>query len=379
MPLRILLTTLFTLLLTLSESHAIAQPAPLAPNRIVFLGDSITDGHTYPSLVAQALADAGKPTPIATNAGIGGDTAKGMTARLDRDVLRYKPDVMTLSAGINDVIRGVDPVDYAKDIETILDAVGKAHVEVIVLTTSTLGEKQAAADMRLAQFNAALLASAEKRRLRVAQVNQLMQQARKDGVKFMEVDDVHPNFEGQRIIARAVLDAMGHKDVPVPAKLKPVLLPGVISPWTMRPIDAKTEKPLNDETVKTIAADARENKTNAWKTFTLPEPGPNDNVWLEQERGRGFAVAAEKVLGKSTLYLGVATLKSPAEKTAYFNTGGQLKTLWVNGKKIYEHKDWHGWHAGRERLGTTLQAGDNTIVIETNNQFFLSVTDSDVW
>lgn len=32
--------------------------------RIVFVGDSITDGHTYPQLVRQALAEAGRPVPV---------------------------------------------------------------------------------------------------------------------------------------------------------------------------------------------------------------------------------------------------------------------------------------------------------------------------
>ncbi len=59
----------------------------MAATRIVFLGDSITDGHTYPLLIQQALREAGQPVPLAINAGIGGDTAEGMRARLDRDVL----------------------------------------------------------------------------------------------------------------------------------------------------------------------------------------------------------------------------------------------------------------------------------------------------
>src|SRR6266550_5310454 len=71
-----------------------------AAERIVFLGDSITDGDTYPQLVRQALAEAGKNVPICINAGIGGDTAAGMLKRLDRDVFSRKPTLVTLSAGI---------------------------------------------------------------------------------------------------------------------------------------------------------------------------------------------------------------------------------------------------------------------------------------
>lgn len=52
--------------------------ADTPPQRIVFIGDSITDGHTYPLLVRQALAEAHKPVPVCINAGISGDTAAGM-------------------------------------------------------------------------------------------------------------------------------------------------------------------------------------------------------------------------------------------------------------------------------------------------------------
>ena len=49
------------------------------PARIVFLGDSITDGHTLPLLLRQAL---GAGAPACINAGVAGDTAAGMRAQL---------------------------------------------------------------------------------------------------------------------------------------------------------------------------------------------------------------------------------------------------------------------------------------------------------
>jgi hypothetical protein len=56
---------------------AVAADAP-KPQRIVFLGDSITHGNTLAELVHQALADAGETPPVCINAGVGGDTAAQM-------------------------------------------------------------------------------------------------------------------------------------------------------------------------------------------------------------------------------------------------------------------------------------------------------------
>ena len=49
----------------LTVSLAFAGEAPAAGERIVFIGDSLTDGFTWPMLMRQALAEAGKPAEIA--------------------------------------------------------------------------------------------------------------------------------------------------------------------------------------------------------------------------------------------------------------------------------------------------------------------------
>src|SRR6266581_9333099 len=81
--------------------------AAAEPLRVVFLGDSITDGNTYPLLIRQALQEAGKPAPVCINAGVGGDTAEAMGNRIERDVLVHKPSVAALSAGITDALQKV--------------------------------------------------------------------------------------------------------------------------------------------------------------------------------------------------------------------------------------------------------------------------------
>ena len=100
-------------------------------NTLAFLGDSITaqgqgnhNGYVY--LVMRALAADGiSVKPI--KAGIGGHKSDNMLARLDRDVLSKKPDVMTVSCGINDVWhkkrgKGVSLDDYKRNMSAIFDS-----------------------------------------------------------------------------------------------------------------------------------------------------------------------------------------------------------------------------------------------------------------
>ena len=369
-------TTLWVPLLALYVAAISPSSAALQDprERIVFVGDSITDGHTYPQLVRQALEDAGLRAPVCINAAVAGDTAAGMRKRLERDVLPHRPSLVTLSAGINDVLRKVSPAAYEADVTAIAERLKAAKIPLLILTTSVLGPKHADADKRLDEFNAALRRVAKKYSCRVAEVNTLMRKAQADGRAVLEEDQVHPNWEGQRLIARAVLNALGHGKVPLPRALRLDVMPGVIRRWRIQavPADAK-QSWLDEQAVSALRADAN------WKEYTLPEKEAQKQWWLDHERRRGFALSLTKVAGPGRAYRGLAVLKSPRARRVYFNTGSQLETIWLNGKRIFKSEGWTGWHAGKERIAADLSAGENVVVIETGGQFFLSVTDGKDW
>jgi hypothetical protein len=78
-------------------------------------------------------------------------------------------------------------------------------------------------------------------------------------------------------------------------------------------------------------------------------------------------------------YVAISTIQSPAEGRGYLNTGAQLEAVWVNGKQVYRNDGWTGWHAGKERIAVDLPAGASTIVIQSGEAFFLSLTEDDQW
>jgi lysophospholipase L1-like esterase len=73
---------------------------PADPHRVVFLGDSITDGWN----LAQYFP--GKPY---VNRGISGQTTPQMLVRMYPDVIDLKPAAMIILAGTNDVARNTGP------------------------------------------------------------------------------------------------------------------------------------------------------------------------------------------------------------------------------------------------------------------------------
>jgi len=128
-----------------------ADPAP-GP-RIVFLGDSITEAgagpHGYVTLARRALAEkipAAPPEVI--GAGISGNRVPDLLARLDRDVLARKPDVVVVYIGINDVWhsqngRGTPRAEFEKGLRTLVEKIRASGAKAVLCTPTVIGEKKA--------------------------------------------------------------------------------------------------------------------------------------------------------------------------------------------------------------------------------------------
>ncbi len=365
---------------------------PKETDVIVNLGDSITDGFTYGQIIMQALKEAGKPVPAIICSGIGGNTAKQMAARADKTVFAYNPQIVTFSAGTNDALHGVPPKEYEAALLEIAAKAKAKGIQMILLTPcvilsengKTAEEKKANAkktDEMLDCYEWIIRKVAKENGFLVAENRALMAEAVKAGKKIMTEDGIHPDYYGQTLIARSILDAMDCRDVQLPNVFEPKLFPGVIREWKMRvaPVDVKG-KPvtLNEETVLLV------NPDETWKTHEIPEAAPNPPVsaedWLEQCRRNGYTLKLQETVGKGQIQA-VADLKSDGERQVYFQIAIGVMNLWLNGKKIHEQGDaWTGFHAGKERVPATLKPGNNRIVVEVSgNNFFLSVTDKMIW
>jgi lysophospholipase L1-like esterase len=207
---------------------------------VAFLGDSITaqgwgNPAGYVKLVVAGLAANGiEVTPVP--AGISGHKSNDMLARLDRDVLSKKPQWMTLSCGVNDVWHGKGgvPLDdvqataegfttrpneaekgtYVKNITAIVDKAQAAGVKVVILTATVIRENLTNPEnQKLAPYNDFLRKLAKDKHLPVADLNAMFQEqikaANQPGKNVFTVDGVHMNPEGNKIMAKGILEAFG--------------------------------------------------------------------------------------------------------------------------------------------------------------------------
>lgn len=214
----------FLALTLVSLTPALAEIPIKSGEKLAFLGDSITAGGKsnpggYVNLVSNGLATNGVKIEV-IGAGISGHKSNQMLGRLENDVLKHKPQWMTLSCGVNDVWhgeKGVPLEDYKKNITGIVDQAQAAGVQVILLTSTMIGEDQANPNnQKLIPYNDFLRSLAKEKKCLLADLNADMQaavsKANTPGKNALTGDGVHMVFPGDMMMATGILKAIGLDD-----------------------------------------------------------------------------------------------------------------------------------------------------------------------
>jgi lysophospholipase L1-like esterase len=113
-------------------NRTLPAPAP-GDSRVVFMGDSITDGWTQPRYGGFFP---GKPY---VDRGISGQTTPQMLIRFRPDVIDLKPKAVVILAGTNDIAANTGPMtddDIQRNLESMAD-LAKAHGIKVILSSIT--------------------------------------------------------------------------------------------------------------------------------------------------------------------------------------------------------------------------------------------------
>jgi lysophospholipase L1-like esterase len=225
---------LAALCLALASLASITSPAPAAEfffndgDRIVVMGDSITEQHLYSNYLEMWITTRFPKWNLSfRNVGIGGDSSGGGNGRFQRDVVSFKPTAMTVDFGMND--GGYRPYDeaifnrYMLGLQGIADQAKKAGVRVAWCTPQPLDNAEPG-DTALTGYNQTLeklsdgvKITAEKNAgLFVDQFHPylaVLDKARSDKSKpyarITAGDAVHPGPPGQALMAYSILQGLG--------------------------------------------------------------------------------------------------------------------------------------------------------------------------
>ncbi|MCM3901206.1 MAG: SGNH/GDSL hydrolase family protein [Pyrinomonadaceae bacterium] len=118
-------------------------PAPASESRVVFMGDSITDGWDDPQYGGFFP---GKPY---VNRGIGGQTTPQMLIRFRSDVIALKPEVVVILAGTNDIAGNTGPMtlEQIEDNLTSMAELARVHrIRVVLASVMPVSDYEKTAD-----------------------------------------------------------------------------------------------------------------------------------------------------------------------------------------------------------------------------------------
>ena len=222
----LLLVSLMTPSLAHADDAAIRTPAK--GERIVFLGDSITQAGAgpggYVTLVKEAVAAALPEAGVEVlGAGISGNKVPDLERRLDRDVLAKQPTTVVVYIGINDVWhsqrgQGTPKDVYEKGLRSLVERIRAAGARVVLCTPSVIGEKAAGTnplDAMLDEYAGVTRSVAAELKtglvdLRKAFVAHLAAQKKDETDRgLLTSDGVHLNAAGNRFVADRMLEALG--------------------------------------------------------------------------------------------------------------------------------------------------------------------------
>lgn len=339
------------------------RPAVLqGVKRILFYGDSLTDGSDYPDYVVNTLNTLFPQAGFEImNSAICGNTAAQLRARLQADVLARKPDLVSICIGTNDCLGKRPVADYEADMEALVSDLERAGIKVLLVAPSPLGNPER--EQRFQGFVAAIRNVAAKHKLLVADAHAEFVKGAKDGREMLGADGVHHGKDGFAGMARAIVDAFGFKDTPLVTEMKP--WPDLLTAWeTSAPVP---NKPPFDPA-----------QASGWKPYDRLTAATQQPWWDAPFAARGgwMPFALEKAPANSVAY-GRTFYTSAKGGAADLRVGGAPPLwVWLNGVKVWQDRGAHGYHPNADTVAITLKPGKNEIVVISNYMAFVGVREA---
>jgi lysophospholipase L1-like esterase len=220
-------------LLLLSAGTRAEEPAKASilkkGQRVAIVGDSITEQKLYSRFIELYLTACLPELELQViQLGWGGETARGFAARMNNDLLPWKPDVVTTCYGMNDggyrAFEEAIGKNYAGPMADIVGRLKKAGATVVVGGPGVVdskffqggGDKPKVYNENLSQLSQLAKKLADAEGFPFADVHGVMRQAMEKSKPVLGeaydvggTDGVHPGPNGHLLMAYAFLKAMG--------------------------------------------------------------------------------------------------------------------------------------------------------------------------
>lgn len=186
--------------------------------RVVCFGDSIT-GVYYHTGGRRAWCDMlgialGKIYSRAQvqmiNAGISGHTTSQALARMDRDVLSHKPQLVVVMFGMNDVVR-TTAEQFEANLRTIVCRCRESDAAVVLCTPNSVYPNPTRPMTRLAQFAQIAREVATDMSVRLADCFAAYEEIRQKDItrwRLLMSETIHPGMNGHKLFAEVIAESI---------------------------------------------------------------------------------------------------------------------------------------------------------------------------
>jgi lysophospholipase L1-like esterase len=268
------------------------------PITVVCLGDSVTGVyyHTgglraYPEMLQIALGRLyPQSPPTVVNAGISGNTTQNGLDRLDRDVLGRKPQLVTISFGLNDMVR-IAPEKFRANLVELVRRCRAGGSEVLLCTPNAVVDTAGRPTSRLIEYCELIRRAAREEKVAICDqyaAGEAFRRRDAGAWRLSMSDEIHPNMAGHKRMAEELCRSITGRDVSLDEVGPPS--PALARTWGL----LKAKKPVRVLAMppydKLIAGALRSFVTDAqvevtpWPTSgkTLPEIEQAANVLVRK-------------------------------------------------------------------------------------------------
>lgn len=241
------------------------------PATIVCIGDSVTGVyyHTgglraYPEMLELALRKLSPDSQInVINAGISGNTTLNGLDRLEADVLSKNPDLVTISFGLNDMVR-IEPDKFRSNLAIMIQRCRERHSQVVLCTPNAVIDTASRPIAKLEKYCDIIRSVGQEMSVPVCDQFRVGSRLKAQAPwtwRLTLSDEIHPNMDGHKRMAEELcrtitgqavsLDSVSPPSPALPhvkslvAAKKPVLV------LAMLPLDSMIE-----EAIKQLDGDA---------------------------------------------------------------------------------------------------------------------------
>ncbi len=142
------------------------------------------------------------------NRGVNGERSDQILKRFDSDVLAYRPGLVIILAGVNDLYQGYPAERVKENLKAIYERAVENKIEVMACTLLPYNGASSKVQARMREVNEWIRQTAEEKGLGFCDTHRVVEDPARPGDLVSTADGLHPDVAGYRKMGEAISEAI---------------------------------------------------------------------------------------------------------------------------------------------------------------------------